>query len=105
ETLRSTLRVPLLSSGPLLGLLLLAACGASPAASSAPASAAKPAASVSPASSAPAAVASKPAASAAAAASKPAPSGAIKIKVATQGIAANAPPYIAQDRGYFKEQG
>ncbi|HEX6513880.1 MAG TPA: ABC transporter substrate-binding protein [Chloroflexota bacterium] len=30
---------------------------------------------------------------------------ATKLRVATQNIAANAPPYIAQDRGYFKEQG
>ena len=33
------------------------------------------------------------------------PAAILKLKVATQNIAANAPPYIAQERGYFKDAG
>ncbi len=97
--------------------LLLSACGGSaapastPAASSAaakPASAAAAPASASPkpaASSAPAASA-KPAASAATAASPPpAASGLQHIKIGAVGITADAPLYIAQDMGYYREQG
>jgi NitT/TauT family transport system substrate-binding protein len=84
-----------------LVLLTLSACGSQPAASPS-AGAAKATAAAASVGAAP----SKPAveAPAASADSKPAAGAALKIKVATQGIAANAPPYIAQDHGYFKEQ-
>jgi ABC-type nitrate/sulfonate/bicarbonate transport system substrate-binding protein len=100
--------------------LLLASCGGSAApaggASSASvggaavpsAAGAKPAvgASAKPASSVSAAASAKPAASSSAAASAaPAASGITKMKIGVVGITADAPLYIAQDMGYYKEQG
>jgi NitT/TauT family transport system substrate-binding protein len=75
---------------PVIIVVVLAGCGAPPSAS------APVAASASPATSA------KPAASNAGSA---AIASGGKVRVATHGLAANASPYIAQDRGYFKEQG
>ena len=85
----------------IIGGLLLAACG-----SAAPASPSKPAASAS----APASTSAKPAASvpakaAASASAKPAASGITRMKIGVVGITADAPLYIAQDMGYYKEQG
>jgi ABC-type nitrate/sulfonate/bicarbonate transport system substrate-binding protein len=92
----------------LLALLLTVgsvACNASPAAGPAPAPPSAPAgggAATPATASAPAAPASAPAASAAAPAAIQAP---IVVKVGSQQVAGNAGIYIAQDKGYFAEQG
>lgn len=119
------MKTPLLGSLGLLGMLLLAACGGSAApassgsppgsvpASPAPASA-KPAstaasASAKPAASVAASASAKPAASApASAAAKPASGGAATAITLALGYIPNiqfAPFYVAQDKGFYKDQG
>jgi NitT/TauT family transport system substrate-binding protein len=84
--------------------LLLAACGGSATAPASSAAAGSPVASSAAGSAAAASVSAKPAASASAAA-KPAASGLTRMKIGVVGISADAPLYIAQDMGYYKEQG
>lgn len=96
----------------LLGLLamagILAACGggstapASSAAAASPAAAASAAASAKPAASS--AASAKPAASGSAAA-KPAASGLTKVSIGALGSSSDGGIFIANDKGYFKDQG